>query len=72
MTQKRNLQTKEKKQQINILVKDYFKKWSRNRRFKTTKDDKPKINPKHLTHHILSWIACVDDLCDIYFTLKKK
>ena len=29
-----------KKQQITILVKDYSKKWSRNRQFKTTKDNK--------------------------------
>ena len=42
-----------KKQQITILVKDYFKKWSRNRQFKITKDNKPKINLKHLVHYIL-------------------
>ena len=42
-----------KKQQITILVKDYFKKWSRNRQFKITKDNKPKINLKHLAHYTL-------------------
>ena len=30
-----------KKQQIIILAKDYFKKWSRNRQFKITIKDKP-------------------------------
>ena len=35
-----------KKQQIIILVKDYFKKWSRNRQFKITEDNKPKVNLK--------------------------
>ena len=30
-----------KKWQINILVKDYFEKWSRNKQFKITKEDKP-------------------------------
>ena len=43
-----------KKWQITILAKDYSKKWSRNRRFKTTEDNKPKINLKHLAHHTLS------------------
>ena len=43
-----------KKWQITILVKDYFEKWSRNRRFKITKDNKPKVNLKHLAHYILS------------------
>ena len=62
----------EKKWQITILVKDYFKKWSRNRQFKITKDDKFKVNLKHLAHYILLWIACVDNLCNIYFVLKKK
>ena len=53
MTQKRNLQAKKKKQQITIPVKDYFKKWSRNRQFKITKDNKPRVDLKHLAHYIL-------------------
>ena len=42
-----------KKWQIIILVKDYFKKWSRNRQFKITKDNKPKVNLKYLIYYIL-------------------
>ena len=61
-----------KKWQITISAKDYFKKWSRNRQFKITEDNKPKVNLKHLAHYTLLQIAYVDDLCDIYLTPKKK
>ena len=61
-----------KKWQITILVKDYSKKWSRNRQFKITKDNKLKINLKHPAHYTLLWIVCVDNLCNIYLILKKK
>ena len=43
-----------KKWQITILAKDYSKKWSRNQQFKTTKNNKPRVNLKHLIHHTLS------------------
>ena len=42
-----------KKWQITIPAKDYSKKWSRNRQFKITKDNKPRVNLKHLVHYIL-------------------
>ena len=42
-----------KRQQITILAKDYFKKWSRNRKFKTTKDNKFRVDLKYLTHYTL-------------------
>ena len=61
-----------KKWQITILAKDYFKKWSRNRRFKITEDNKPKINLKHLAHYILLQIVYIDDLYNIHLTPKKK
>ena len=61
-----------KKQQITILVKDYFKKWSRNRQFKIIEDNKPKVNPKYLIHYILLQIVYVDNLYNIYLVLKKK
>ena len=61
-----------KKWQITILAKDYSEKWSRNRQFKITKDDKPRVNLKYPVHYILLWIAYVDNLCNIYLTLKKK
>ena len=49
----KNATGQKKKWQITILAKDYFKKWNRNRQFKITKDNKPKVNPKHLIHYIL-------------------
>ena len=61
-----------KKWQITILAKDYFEKWSRNRQFKTTEDNKSKVDLKYPAYHTLSWIVYVDDLCDIHLTLKKK
>ena len=61
-----------KRWQITILAKDYFKKWSRNKKFKITKDNKLRVNLKHLAHYILLQIACVDNLCNIYLVLKKK
>ena len=42
-----------KKQQITILVKDYSKKWSRSRQFKIIKNNKPRVNLKHLAYHTL-------------------
>ena len=36
-----NATGQKKKWQITILAKDYSKKWSRNRQFKITKEDKP-------------------------------
>ena len=61
-----------KKQQITILAKDYFKKWSKNRQFKIIKNNKPKVNLKHLVHYILLQIAYVDNLYNIHLILKKK
>jgi hypothetical protein len=61
-----------KKWQITIPAKDYSEKWSRNRQFETTEDDEPRVDPKHPAHHTLSWIACVDDLCDMHLAPKKK
>ena len=61
-----------KKWQITIPAKDYSKKQSRNRQFKTIKDNKLKINPKHLAHYILLQIAYIDNLYNIHLTPKKK
>ena len=61
-----------KKWQITILAKDYSKKWSRNRQFKITKDNKPRVNLKHLIHYTLLQIAYIDNLCNIHLILKKK
>jgi len=35
-------------------------------------DNKLRVNLKHLAYYTLSWIACMDDYCDIYKALKKK
>ena len=61
-----------KRWQITILVKDYFEKWSRNRQFKITKDNKPKINLKHLAYYTLLQIVYIDNLYNIHLILKKK
>ena len=61
-----------KKWQITILAKNYSKKWSRNRQFKITKDNKPRVNLKHLAHYTLLQIVCVDNLYNIHLVLKKK
>ena len=61
-----------KKWQITIPVKDYSKKQSRNRQFKIIKEDKPRVNLKHLAYYILLQIVYVDNLCNIHLTLKKK
>ena len=37
----KNTTSQRKKQQITILAKDYFKKWSRNKQFKIIIKDKP-------------------------------
>ena len=68
----KNAISQRKKWQITIPVKDYFKKQSRNRQFKTIEDNKPKVNLKYLAHYTLLQIACVNDLCDIHLILKKK
>ena len=55
-----------KKWQIIIPAKDYFKKWSRNQQFKITKNNKPRVNLKHIVHYILLQIAYIDNLYNIY------
>jgi len=41
-------------------------------RFKLKDKDKLRVNPKHVGHYILLWIACVDNICNIYRALKDK
>jgi len=41
-------------------------------RFTLKKNNKLRINPKHPAHYILSWIACVDDYCNLHYTPKIK
>ena len=61
-----------KKQQITIPAKDYSEKWSKNKQFKTTKNNKPKVNLKHLVHYTLLQIVYIDNLYNIHLTPKKK
>jgi len=35
-------------------------------------DDELRVNLKHLAHYTLLWIACIDNYCDIYKTLKAR
>jgi len=41
-------------------------------RFKLKDKDKLRVNLKHIAYYILSWIACVDNTCNIYRALKDK
>jgi len=35
-------------------------------RFKLKDKDKLRVNPKYIAHYTLSWIACVDNIYNIY------
>ena len=61
-----------KRQQITIPANNYSKKWSRNRKFKITIEDKPQVNLKYLVYYALLWIIYIDNLYSIYIVLKKK
>ena len=41
-------------------------------RFKLKDKDKPRVNPKYIAYYILSWIACVDNIYNIYRAPKDK
>jgi len=41
-------------------------------RFKLKDKDKLRVNLKHIAHYTLLWIACVDNMCNIYRVLKDK
>jgi len=44
----------------------------RGHKFTLKRDNKPRINSKHLAHYMLLWIACVDDYCNLHYTPKIK
>ena len=44
----------------------------RGQKFKLKLEDKLQVNPRHSIHYTLSWIACVDDYCNIHYILKTK
>jgi len=41
-------------------------------RFKLKDKDKLRVNPKYIAHYTLSWIAYVDDMCNMYRAPKDK
>jgi len=41
-------------------------------RFKLKDKDKLRVNPKHAAYYTLLWIACVDNMCNMYRALKDK
>jgi len=45
---------------------------SAQQRFKLKDKDKLRVNLRHPAHYILAWIACVDNICDIYKNPKEK
>jgi len=44
----------------------------KHQKFEFQEEDKLRVDLKNPAHHTLSWIACVDDYCEIYKTLKIK
>jgi hypothetical protein len=40
--------------------------------FELKNEDEPRVNPTHPAHHTLSWIACVEDTCNIHRAPKDK
>ena len=43
----------------------------RNYKFKATKEDKLKVDLKHLVYYILLWIAYINNIYGIYLIFKK-
>ena len=41
-------------------------------RFKLKSKDKPRVNPKHIAHYTLLWIAYIDNIYNIYRAPKDK
>ena len=41
-------------------------------RFKLKGKDKLRVNPKYAAHYILSWIAYMDNTCNMHRALKDK
>jgi len=41
-------------------------------RFELKDEDELRVNLKHAAHYILLWIACVDDMCNMYRAPKNK
>jgi len=41
-------------------------------RFTLKKNNKLRINPKHPAHYMLSWIAYINDYCNLHYTPKTK
>ena len=61
-----------KDQQLSIPAKESLKPVIKRNIFKKEEDNKLRVDLKHLAHHTLLWIACVDDYCNIHEALKKK
>jgi len=58
--------------QLSIPVKESLKLVIRKSIFKKEEDNKLRVDLKHLAHHTLLWIVCIDNYCNIHKTLKKK
>ena len=58
--------------QISVPAREHPAQWTRNYKFEATKEDEPRVDPKHPAHHTLSWTACVDDMCSMHLAPKKK
>ena len=43
-----------------------------NQRFKLEEQNEPKVDPRHLAHYTLLWIACINDYFNLHYMPKTK
>jgi len=60
------------KQQVLVLVVEIPVVRLTRYRFKLKDKDKPRVNLKHVAHYTLSWIAYMDNMCNIHRAPKDK
>ena len=44
----------------------------REKRFELELNNKLKVDPRHSAYYMLTWIACVDNYCNMHHILKTK
>jgi len=60
------------KQQISVPVAEIPVVRSTRYRFKLKDENKLRVNLSHPVHHTLSWVAYIDDVCNIHRALKDR
>jgi hypothetical protein len=57
---------------ISVLANEIITFRLTRQRFKLKDEDKLRVDLRHLAYYILVWIACVDDIYNIYKNPKEK